>query len=186
MNKGLKLYLADVKDQSDRMVAISLTKHPSSGMKGKVLAMNETTVDCLFVVCPANTPIYRNDNVIGEYNVMFMPDVIKDMMVDAAQRKTPFDVEHSGIPIRGVVVVESFQIDVAKGKTDNRCPDVPDGSWVMVARLPKNLVFDGLSPEGWGLEFSDDLDWGLSVSGVFSYDEIRLSDAIRMYNELNI
>ena len=117
---------------------------------------------------------------------MFMPDVIRDMMVDAAQRKTPFDVEHSGIPIRGVVVVESFQIDVAKGKTDNRCPDVPDGSWVMVARLPKNLVFDGLSPEGWGLEFSDDLDWGLSVSGVFSYDEIRLSDAIRMYNELNI
>lgn len=186
MNKQLKLYLADIKDDADRMIAISLTKHPSSGMKGRVLSMNETHVDCLFVVCPANTPIYRKDDVLGEYNVLFLPDVIRDMMVDAAQRKSPFDKEHSGIPVKGVVVVESFQIDVAKGKTDTRFPNVPDGSWVMVARLPKNLVFDDVEGERWGLEFSDDLDWGLSISGVFSYDEIRLSDAIRMYNELNI
>lgn len=186
MDKTLKLYLADIKDDADRMIAISLTKHPSSGMKGRLLAVDDDTITMFAVVCPANTPIHRKDDVMGEYNVLFLPDVIRDMMIDAAQRKTPFDIEHSGIPIRGVVVVESFQIDTIKGKTFNLCPDVPDGSWCMVIKVLKNLVFPDLSGEGWGFDFSANLDWGLSVSGVFSYDEIRLSDAIRMYNELNI
>ena len=179
MNIRLPLYVADLVDDADRMLALSLVKHPASGMPWKVIANDGSIARVVAPIIPANTIIYRKDEM-GEYNLIFTPDVVSDLMLDASKRHIPFDVSHSGLPIRNVDIIQSWQVDESKGvgSGDYGAP-VPDGTWMMMLQI--NLLgFSDVVREGWLENFS-----GISISGRFSYDEISLHDAIDLYNLLN-
>lgn len=177
MKKRLDLYLADMVEPKDKLLMLSLVSKPASGMRAKKIGDNLFFVPIL----PANTLIYRKDSHIGEYNIIFMPDSIQAIMAKGG--KVPFDIEHSGMPIDGVTLVESFQIDYSKGKVYNDYPALPDGTWVGIISV-KNTRFSVSGSGGGGSQFLE--NFGISVSGIFTYDKVSLSDAIKMYNELKI
>lgn len=180
MNKGLKLYIADIVDDADRMLALSLVKKPASGMKWKVIANDGNIARVIAPIIPANVPIYRKDEM-GEYNVLFTPETISDLMLDASKRRVPFDCNHSGLPIRNVEIVESWQTNESVGIGSGAYGSpVPDGTWMMHLSI-KKLGFFEKSDLGWLENFS-----GISISGRFSYDEVSLHDAIDLYNMLNV
>ena len=56
-----------------------------------------------------------------------------------------------------------------------------DGTWCGVFRVNPNMVFRGF--EGGVAPFDS---WGFSVSGVFTYHEVKLSEAIEFYNKIRM
>lgn len=176
----LPLYIVDIKEPTDRMLYLSLVAKPATGMQWKVIEQDEQNTRLFAPIIPANTPIYRSDDEMGKYNLIFLPDVIKDLMLDAAKRHIPFDTAHSGIPIKGVTAVESFQIDYSNRKLYSGYTGLSDGSWCMILNI-ENIVFNDSEEKRWLVDFS-----GISVSAIFSYHKVELQEAIELYNNLNI
>lgn len=180
MNKRLPLYIADLCEPQDRMLNLSIVKRPAIGMPWKAIDGNKVFAPIL----PANKPIYRNNEAYGEHYVMFTPDVISDVIADYAKRGITFDIEHNGIPLDGIRVLESWQIDYAKGKLYKDYPSLTDGTWVSVLDVTGvgvrgNMVFGGR--EGGGCPPNI---FGISISGIFTYHPVSLSEAIEFYNKL--
>lgn len=188
MNKRLPLYIADLCEPNDRMLNLSIVKRPAIGMRGKVIESTKQGVKVFAPILPANKPIYRNNEAYGEHYVMFTPDVISAVIADYAKRGITFDVEHDGIPCEGVKVLESWQIDYSKGKLYKDYPSLTDGTWVCILSIDnvdvrgvdvKNMVFGCLSGGGCPLNI-----FGISISGIFTYHPVSLSEAIEFYNKL--
>ena len=191
MKKKLPLYIADIADkQSDKMLSLSLTEKPASGFMGMVIDETPEAQVVFFPILPANKPIYRCNETYGEHYVIFLPDVISDIMHDANKRRIPFDLEHQGEPLKGVEWVESFQIDYKRGKLFKSYPGLTDGTWCGILKInkdtpyffnPKNMVNRAFGGDVSPLYFS-----GISISGIFSYHEVSLSEAIEFYNKVKI
>lgn len=177
MDKKLPLYIADISEQADMMLALSFVPKPASGLKIKLLEADTQGVKVFAPVIPANVPIYRNNATYGEHNVLFLPDVITDLMMDANKRHIPFDTDHSGTPIQGVEWIESFQIDYKRGKLFKDYQGLTDGTWCAIL----NIVNPMLQSKICHLDFL-----GISISGVFSYHEIKLKEAIEIYRNLKV
>ena len=98
MEKRLKLYLADIEDKEDGLLRLSLVKRPATGCACKVLSVGDKYVRVFAPIIVANKPIYRKDGNLGEYNLLFLPDVIKDIQTRTAieNPRIKFDVEHDG------------------------------------------------------------------------------------------
>lgn len=197
-NKRLPLYVADLQDTIDGLQGISIVKNPASGYKWKVLERHDTYIKVFAVVLPANTPIYRRDREIGEYNVLFTPDLIKDLMEDAARKRIRYDVEHNGRAVDGVFPAESFQIDYTNRKLYDGYPGLTDGSWCAIFLLDKSLPSKWAKWDRWNdpnengnmvndkdaSVFRSEDFFGISISGIFTYHEVSLSDAIELYNSI--
>jgi hypothetical protein len=177
MDKRLPLYMADIVTGEDKMLSLSLTKQPASGQMGKVLSNDQDGTKIFFPILPANKPIYRKNETYGEHYVLFLPDVIRDIMRDANKRNIPFDLEHQGEPIDGIEWISSFQIDYKNKTFFNNYPNLTDGSWVGIVNL--------VNPRLRG-EFCLQNIFGISISGIFSYHEIGLSEAIEIYKNFRI
>lgn len=220
MEKRLKLYLADIEDKEDGLLRLSLVKRPATGCACKVLSVGDKYVRVFAPIIVANKPIYRKDGNLGEYNLLFLPDVIKDIQTRTAieNPRIKFDVEHDGHDVEGVVVVSSFIIDHTTDTLYSNYYGLPDGSWVMELLIERNLytkldqedarnrlevnnlhkridvtksnikssvkekenMVNGTNP---ARSTSHDF-FGISISGVFTYSEVSLSDAIDIYNKI--
>lgn len=196
MTRRLPLYVADVEDKEDGLLGLSIVKQPASGLKWKVLSEDEEGMTVFAPILPANVPIFRTHEG-KQFNVIFLPDVIKDLMTKYAGERQRFDVEHRGSPVDGVQVLQSFQIDYFSNTLYDNYFHLTDGSWVMVLKLPKYLrskwesrweidengnMVNGKDAGG----FRSQDFFGISISAVLSYHEVSLSDAIQMYNDLRI
>lgn len=194
MNKKLPLYIADITDkQSDRMLSLSLTAKPASGLMGMVVDETPESLVVFFPILPANKPIYRCNEAYGEHYVIFLPNVVSDIMNDANKRHIPFDYEHQGETLKGVEWIESFQIDYKRNKLFKDYPGLTDGTWCGVLKIYKDsehLLKVKLSKNMvncvYGREVSPFYFSGISISGVFSYHEVSLSEAIEFYNKVKI
>lgn len=189
MDKNLKLYLADVADDADGLLRLSLVSRPATGCACKVVGVSDEYVNVFAPVIVANRAIYRRDDHLGEYNLLFLPEVIKDIQERAAvtMPSMTFDIEHSGRAVSGIVVLQSFLIDSANGMSYADYEGLTDGTWCMVLAIPRgvltaafpNMVFadidTGTSPHDF---------FGISMSGIFTYEEVTLSDAIDIYNKI--
>lgn len=196
MTKRLPLYVADVEDGEDGLFGLSIVKRPASGLKWKILSEDEEGMTVFAPIIPANVPIFRIHEG-KQYNVIFLPDVIKDLMTRYAGERQRFDVEHNGISVDGVQVIQSFQIDYYSNTLYDNYFHLTDGSWVMVLKLPKylqnrwerrwemddngNMVIDKEASRFRSHDF-----FGISISAVLSYHEVGLDEAIQMYNDLRI
>lgn len=195
MNKRLPLYIADIAEPQDRTLNLSIVKRPAIGMPWKVLEQTNDSVKVFAPILTANKPIYRNNEAYGEHYVMFTPDVVSDVINDFSRRGITFDIEHSGKPVNGVRVLESWQIDYSTNKLYKAYPNLTDGTWVMVLCFDvktfdvsgldvKNMVNGGRARGGCRLDIFPNLNLGISISGIFTYYPVSLSEAIEFYNKI--
>lgn len=201
--KNIPLYIADLQ-AGDGLQYLSIVKHPATHLEWKVLSRTNGRMKVFAPILPANTPIYRHDADNGEYYALFTPEVIADTVERYSGERIRFDVEHNCIPVSDVRIVESFIIDYHRKTLYNDYFGLTDGSWVMVLSLPDTLVpkwgtwDEMLKPKGKKNTAqnmvnnnitdnirSDDFS-GISISGIFSYTELSLQEAVEMYNVLKI
>lgn len=209
MERKLKLYLADIEDKEDRLLRLSLVRHPATGCACKVLSVGDKYVRVFAPIIVANKPIYRKDEHLGEYNLLFLPEVIKDIQTRTAieQPRIKFDIEHNGKDVDGIVVVSSFIIDYSTDTLYSDYFGLPDGSWVMELLIPHEVVskvygnkgkfntnkvyrkdtkfnFPNMVNRETAARSTSDDFFGISISGIFTYSEVSLEEAIEIYNKI--
>ena len=188
MEKRLKLYLADIEDEEGGLLRLSLVRKPATGCPCRVLSVGEKYVRVFAPIIVTNRPIYRKDDNMGEYNLLFLPDVVKDIQ-DKSAIKTPvfsFDSEHNQKEIKGVNVVKSWLIDY-EHDTLYSYYSLPDGSWVMELLIEKETLSE-LFPDMVFCDCSDKTSpqdfFGISISAILTYKEVSLAEAIEIYNTI--
>lgn len=144
----------------------------------QAFAINEQKMELFGAAMLADMPIYRNDQQLGEYYVVFDKATIYtiaqkffekgfyqnfNLMHDPAQ-KTP-----------GVFVFQSYIVDSAEGRMPPKgFEDAKDGSWFIGVKVN--------NPEVWAKVKSGEIK-GFSVEGVFEYKKKGLT-AEQIYNEI--
>ena len=128
----------------------------------------------------ADTPIYRNDAIRGEYYVVFSADTIKQIAQKFFKKGYQNNVNlmhNSGDVQEGLTMFESWIVDKKRGiQPMVGFEDVPDGSWFGSYKVEND--------EAWNKVKSGEV-LGFSVEGNFLYKEQeQMNDEERMMNEI--
>lgn len=128
----------------------------------------------------ADTPIYRNDAIRGEYYVVFSADTIKQIAQKFFKKGYQNNVNlmhNSGDVQEGLTMFESWIVDKKRGiQPMVGFEDVPDGSWFGSYKVEND--------EAWNKVKSGEV-LGFSVEGNFLYKEQeQMSAEERMMNEI--
>lgn len=151
-----------VDSDKDVIDALGVGKTPANYKK---VAAKFTVVDMergiiSGVAMLANTPIYRNDKVLGECMVTMSPETIEKAAIKFFENgyANNFNIMHNGEKkLDGITVFESFISDTARGIMPMKgFEDAPDGTWFISAKVnnpevKQNIidgVFTGFSVEG--------------------------------------
>lgn len=112
----------------------------------------------------ADTPIYRRDDMYGEYNVVFTKDTIEKIVNKFFKQGNTHNVNamHSKeMIIDGVYMFESFIVDKERGiKAPKGFEDAPDGSWFGSFKIENDEVWNNYIKTG--------VFKGFSVEGLFN------------------
>jgi len=112
----------------------------------------------------ADQPIYRKDEQLGEYLVVFKADTIFSIAQKFFQKgfNSNFNLMHDPKQkCEGVTVFESFIVDSSRGiKPMTGFEDAKDGSWFISAKVSDDSV--------WAKVKAGEIR-GFSVEGVFGY-----------------
>lgn len=112
----------------------------------------------------ADSPIYRRDNVYGEYYVAFSKDTIVKIVQKFFKKRyqSNINLEHSqDFQVEGVTMFESFISDKARGIMPMKgFEDAPEGSWFGSMFVENDKVWS---------EIKDGTFKGFSVEGIFNY-----------------
>ena len=165
MNK-LPIYNAEIKDERDGIIAISLVEDPAVesnfmlfGKQIPLFFANEEKKNILGVIMRADFPIYRRDEDGNEFYVTYSADTIAKMaqkyFVSGAVNTTSID--HNGETLDGVSLVQWYIKDTDKGIVPNGFDDVNDGSLFAEFHIEneelwtacKDGTFKGFSLEGY-------------------------------------
>jgi len=136
------------------------------------------------VLMVADLPIYRRDEKLGEYYVVFD----KDNIEKAAQKffkngyNSNINIMHTqGEKVEGAYLFESFIVDKSRGiSAPKGFEDVTEGTWIGSVKVENKDVWDRLIK-------SESL-MGFSVEGVFGYelemteDEKTIQEIIKSIN----
>jgi hypothetical protein len=129
------------------------------------------------VIMLADTPIYRNDNINGEYNVVFTPDTIYKIVQRVFKKgfQNNVNLNHSQqLVLTNTGLFESFISDSRRGILPMKgYEDVPEGSW-----FGSMFVEDD---EAWEKVKSKEIN-GFSVEGIFEY--VRLNQQKNILDEI--
>lgn len=178
--KKLDLYLADLVSDTDRLVCISFVRNPAIQRTLSIISDEE---DKMIIVAPiiiANDLIFRNDKQMGNRNIIFLPETIKQIVEKATKERTiyKYDYEHNGKSVDDITLIESFIIDYAMGiKGYKGLHSLNDGSWVGKFLITnRNIMSD----------IRNNRINGVSISAYITEEKIELNDAIEIYNKLKI
>lgn len=116
----------------------------------------------------ADLPIYRRDEKMGEYMVVFDKTTIEQIAQKFAKRKKNSNVnEMHATPLDGVYMYESFITDVERGIVAPKgFKKVPDGSWFGSYKVDNDDVWNNFIKTG---DFK-----GFSVEGFFDLQPIKM------------
>jgi hypothetical protein len=118
----------------------------------------------------ADVPIYRRDEQMGEYFVVFDAPTIFQIVEKFFQKgfNQNFNLMHNPeAKLSGVTVFESFIVDKSRGiQPMVGFEDAKDGSWFMSAKVN--------NPEVWQM-IKEGKVKGFSVEGIFSYKKSPMS-----------
>ena len=167
---GFPVFDVFVTDEDTGMLKISLVDEPAV-MKDFLAFKDERKVQMysvqdedkrilLGVVARANFPIYRKDERLGEYYVVYKPDTIRKMAEKylAESRQNNVNLMHQeGTDVEGVQMVQWFIQDSPRGIVPAGF-DVPDGSLF--------AEFHVLNDEVWSA-VKDGTYKGFSLEGIF-------------------
>jgi len=120
----------------------------------------------------ADSPIYRNDSINGEYYVVFSKDTIFQIAQKFFKKGYQANVNlmhDSEQQVSGVTMFESFISDKDRGILPMRgFEDAPDGSWFGSFKVDDDNVWQMIK-EG---KFK-----GFSVEGIFEYQKSKTKEA---------
>lgn len=139
--------------ECDGVTKMSLVKYPAvesnflafSEEKKKDLnfSIDEEKHNIFGVALRANYPIYRYDKSMGEYYVVFTPEVIDELyqkfMIE--YKDTNVNLEHS-IETDGVYLIQS--LIKGNGIVPNGFDDIEDGSWFVMYHIDNDKVWNGI------------------------------------------
>ena len=149
--KNIPLYEAIYEGDEDEIgaAAISLVKHPAIKLlavqleeeKKRVKLVSEQKKQLLTAILIPDYPIYRNDNQLGEYNLVFSKETIEKTahayLEKYRQKNATYD--HGKI-IEGVTLIESWIVDdTEKDKSAVYGLELPQGTWVGLFQLTDEL-----------------------------------------------
>ena len=128
----------------------------------------------------ADTPIYRNDAIRGEYYVTFTKQTIKEIVQKLFKKGYHNNVNlmhDNGQVVQGLTMFESWVTDETRGVKPLRgFEDVPNGSWFVSYKVDNDEVWNKVKRG----EFL-----GLSVEGNFLYKEQeQMTPEEKMMNEI--
>ena len=128
----------------------------------------------------ADTPIYRNDAIRGEYYVVFSADTIKQIAQKFFKKGYQNNVNlmhNSGDVQEGLTMFESWIVDKKRGIQPMKgFEDVPDGSWFGSYKVEND--------DAWNKVKSGEV-LGFSVEGNFLYKEQeQMTPEEKMMNEI--
>jgi len=126
----------------------------------------------------ADVPIYRNDEQLGEYNVVFDKATIYKIAQKFFEKdfNKNFNLMHDpNQKCTGVYAFQSYIVDSTEGRPAPKgYEDAKDGSWFLGVKVN--------NAEVWSKIKSGEIK-GFSVEGVFEYKKKELS-AEQLYNEI--
>ena len=168
---GLPVYDALVPDEDTGMLKISLVDLPA--VMSDFLVFNEQRMAQMYsvqdeekrlvygVVMRADFPIYRKDERIGEYYIVYKADTIRKMaekyLADGLQNEV--NVMHS-TDVDGVQMVQYFIKDSARGVNPTGFEDIADGSLFAEFHILNDEVWEAVK---------DGTYKGFSLEGVFYF-----------------
>lgn len=118
------------------------------------------------VVCLADTPIYRYNQNLGEYYVVFTKETI-ERMVEKFSKQDLFksvNLQHDNNKfVDGIYMVESFITNKERGINPVEFADIPDGSWICSFKVEND--------ELWNEIINGDKLNGFSLQGMFDLEE---------------
>lgn len=174
----MKIYYINLED-AEGMLAISLVADPAvqknflcfcEDKPIKLQLANEAEHKVTGVVCLADTPIYRRDDVKGEYYIVFTKETIK-AMVDRYAKNGLFNsvnLEHNPENfVNSVFMVECFIKDVDKGISPTGFEDVPNGSLFCTFKVEDEKL--------WNEIVNTDHFNGFSLEGIFNLSQYKLT-----------
>ena len=172
----LPVYLIDIdlNDETTGMGAISFVEDPaiesdfiyfnkdSKPMVFKVENEMEHKVTGCAIWC--NKQIYRYSPDLGEYYVVFNKETIDKIVHKYAKQglNNLVDLQHNGVMIDGVVMVEYFIKDTEKGINPKGFEDIDDGSLFVTYKIEdENLWNEIIAPDsefkGFSIEINADI-----------------------------
>ena len=141
-------------------------------------AINEDKQEIFGPAMLADVPIYRNDEQLGEYNVVFDKATIYKIAQKFFEKdfNKNFNLMHDpNQKCTGVYAFQSYIVDSTEGRPAPKgYEDAKDGSWFLGVKVN--------NPKVWTKIKSGEIK-GFSVEGVFEYKKKELT-AEQIYNEI--
>lgn len=166
--KGLPIYWLDLDGETTGVEIVSLVDYPAierdfiklSKTAEMKFSVNE---EKRIVSGPAmipDMPIYRRNDDGFEYYVKYSKDAIKRIAEKffADHNSTNVNLEHE-VSVDGCVYFESYFIDQSRGILPAEFADLPDGTWVLSAKINNDDVWE---------KIKDGTLRGFSIEGYFA------------------
>ncbi len=178
-----KLVISETEDGTEEVDYVALVEKPA--IQKNFLAFKDKKVffadDEQRIVSGAlmiaDLPIYRRDEQLGEYMVVFTGEEIKKIVQRFFKKgyQSNVNIEHSK-PIDGVFMFESYIINREQGKLPMQgFEDVPDGSWWGSYKVENDDIWQ---------EVKAGTFKGFSIEGIFRYEKTEITDEDKIFNEI--
>lgn len=118
------------------------------------------------VVCLADTPIYRYNERMGEYYVVFTKETIEKMVEKFAKMDLfkSVNLQHDDEQfVDGIYMIESYITNKERGINPIEFAEIPDGSWVCSYKVENESL--------WGEIINGNKLNGFSLQGMFDLEE---------------
>lgn len=176
----MKVFYIKIDDELTGINAISLVQSPAVEKDFLCFNKENKPVNLKFdnsqhiitgVVCLADTPIYRYNEKLGEYYVVFTKETIRRMVEKFAKDDLfkSVNLQHNdNMFVDGVYMVESYLTNKDRGINPIEFSDVPEGSWIASYKVENENL--------WNEIINGDTLNGFSLQGMFRLDEEKFNE----------
>lgn len=171
----MRIFYIKIDDEMEGMDAISLVESPAVERDFLCFSKDKQPVKMKFddskhvitgVVALADTPIYRYNEKMGEYYVVFSKETIVKM-VEKYSKDGLFNsvnLQHDDDKfVDGIYMYESYLTNKDRGINPKEFEDIPDGSWICSFKVENEDL--------WKQIIDGDKLNGFSLQGMFELEE---------------
>jgi uncharacterized small protein (DUF1192 family) len=171
--KGLPIFKASIGD-ADGMVVCSFVDDPAVESQFLAYAKDEKPMQfsienedkhiVIGVAMRANFPIYRYNASMGEFYIVYTPEVIREMVQKFFRNgyQNNVDVDHSFQLEDGVYIEQAFIKDTENGINPKGFDEIEDGSLFFQYKVENEEIWNGIK---------DGTFKGFSIAGTFGIEE---------------
>ena len=172
----MKVFYIKINDDFETGIdAISLVDFPAVERNFLCFSKDEKRVNLKFdaskhvitgVVALADTPIYRYNERMGEYYVVFSKETIVKMVEKFAEmdlfKSVNLQHDYNNF-VDGIYMFESYITNKERGINPREFEDIPDGSWICSFKVENEAL--------WNEIINGDKLNGFSLQGMFELEE---------------